>query len=78
MRIQMRQELGRSQGLLAEERTGRKDMRILRHERESRNGTMPKSAPAGHRHGAGRETEPRGEATEGSWEVGSIHSTRRR
>jgi hypothetical protein len=47
MQTEMRQELGRSPGLLAVDRTGWNGMRILRHESESRDGTTPKPAPVG-------------------------------
>jgi hypothetical protein len=72
MQVQMRQELGRSQGLLAVERPGGKGMRLLRHASESGHGTKPKPTLPGHRCCAGRKAEPKGEATEGPWGVGSL------
>jgi hypothetical protein len=63
MQVQMRQELGRSQELLAVGRPGWKGMGLLRHASESGHGTKPKPPLTGHRCCAGRKAEPKGEAT---------------
>lgn len=59
------------------ERPGGKGMRLWRHASESGHGTKPKPTLPGHRCCAGRKAEPKGEATEGPWGVGSLHSTPR-